>query len=879
MSLTPLLKRSLFVLTGLASLSLVGCGGTGGGSQKPDPVVVDHPIAYIKRPLPTQDVNGQTQLVNQDIRVTQVFEAGGDLYLRDRASPSAAERNITGAVTGGQGDVRDVSVSYDGTKLLFSLHLPMIDGAQPEDQPTWNIWEYDIAKNDLHRVITGDITAEAGQDRFPVYLPGVEGRIVFSSSRQRQARARLVDEGKDGYAAMEPSVNEAAMVLHVIDPATQEIQQISFNRSHDFAPSILNNGQIVYSRWDDADGRNAISLYRMNPDGTGLQLLYGVHSHATGSNGSQVEFMRPQQLADGRLLVQLMPPTGSFAGGDLSLIDVADYVENDQPTWANQGLSGPAQTPATVLDVSTASGPSAGGRFSSVFPLRDGSGRLLVSWSQCRLMENGAIVPCTAARLADPNAQEAPPLYGIFIYDSREGTQLPIVTPEEGTVYTDLVAVQARDLPVVIPDRVAGDDLDAQLVQDGVGVLHIQSVYDLDGADAASDSNGNPTSIQNLASATADQRPARFLRILKQITIPSRDVLRVPNTAYGRTRAFGMREVVGYAPIEADGSVRVRVPANVPLLFSVLDADGRRIGQPHPYALQFRPGEVVECHGCHDPASNLPHGRLDAAPPPALAGESMAKVAYANGRVPSLDLADSNGVSALYTDLSTPAPVSSSNCLNQWNGLCRAIIHYEQHIHPLWALPRTVLVNGVDTDVTCTGCHTDTDAAGMPRVPAGQLDLTDGPSTDEPAHFKAYRELLFPDNVQIVDVNDQDGDGDVTELVDQLVQATDAQGNPLFETDAQGNPVFQLDANGNPLLDANGNPIPIPVLVPVQVSPGPPMRAGSARGNPNSGYFLSKFDTGGSHEGYLTDAEKKLIGEWLDIGAQYYNNPFDVPVN
>jgi hypothetical protein len=29
----------------------------------------------------------------------------------------------------------------------------------------------------------------------------------------------------------------------------------------------------------------------------------------------------------------------------------------------------------------------------------------------------------------------------------------------------------------------------------------------------------------------------------------------------------------------------------------------------------------------------------------------------------------------------------------------------------------------------------------------------------------------------------------------------------------------------------------------------------------------------------MTPAELRLIAEWLDIGAQYYNNPFDVPVN
>jgi hypothetical protein len=81
-----------------------------------------------------------------------------------------------------------------------------------------------------------------------------------------------------------------------------------------------------------------------------------------------------------------------------------------------------------------------------------------------------------------------------------------------------------------------------------------------------------------------------------------------------------------------------------------------------------------------------------------------------------------------------------------------------------------------------------------------------------------------------------------------------------------------LDIDGNQIFDTNGDPIPI--MVPVQTN-GSSIRAGAAN---NSG-FLAKFDQGGSHAGQLTPAELKLLSEWIDIGAQYYNNPFDAPVN
>ena len=45
------------------------------------------------------------------------------------------------------------------------------------------------------------------------------------------------------------------------------MHQISFNTNHDYTPSLLNNGQIVFGRWETTNG-DQISLYRSNPDGT-----------------------------------------------------------------------------------------------------------------------------------------------------------------------------------------------------------------------------------------------------------------------------------------------------------------------------------------------------------------------------------------------------------------------------------------------------------------------------------------------------------------------------------------------------------------------------------------------------------------------------------
>jgi hypothetical protein len=349
-----------------------------------------------------------------------------------------------------------------------------------------------------------------------------------------------------------------------------------------------------------------------------------------------------------------------------------------------------------------------------------------------------------------------------------------------------------------------------------------------------------------------------------------------------------MREVLGYVPVEPDGSVEFKVTANVAFWLDILDGEGRRIPgfARHQNWLQLRPGEVLECNGCHSSVSEVPHGRLaaeapssnpgapvDGSPFPntesalfANAGETMAEVwTRINGvRTPSVNLVyddewtdplvrqkDASFVYA-YTDLTTPPPVDVG-CVGLWSALCRITINYEAHIHPLWDVPRPVLQNGVlVADNRCASCHGLVDANDMAMVPAAQLDLSDGTSDREPDHYKSYQELLFNDDQQTLDVNGI--------VIDVLVQDTDVNGNPLFV----------VDANGDQVLDANGDPIP--VLVPIGVSPS--LNVTGANFSPR---FFDRFAPGGSHESRLNDAELKLVSEWIDIGGQYYNNPFDVP--
>ena len=184
--------------------------------------------------------------------------------------------------------------------------------------------------------------------------------------------------------------------------------------------------------------------------------------------------------------------------------------------------------------------------------------------------------------------------------------------------------------------------------------------------------------------------------------------------------------------------------------------------------------------------------------------------------------------SYLYADLSTPKP-SNAHCVT-WDALCRSTIHYPDdtmppyHIQSLWDFPRIVMVGGVAVDHTCVTCHTPIGANAAIQIPAGQLDLRTAASTDDTSVSTSYRQLLFPRNEQALIM---------------------------------------------------GVPTPTGVVLP------PPMAAGSSVNS--SLNFLRLFD--GTyhdpqldHTGFLTPAELRLITEWIDIGAQYYNDPFVAPV-
>jgi hypothetical protein len=890
LKLAAMLLPALVVL-GCSSATSGHAPGVAGGETL-TPGITNYPLAYVKRPVPAATVIDML-----DVRDLITSTTGGDLYVRTQASAGGVESNVTQSITQGMGDVRDLDVSPDGTKVVFSLRLPL-DPNQANTavtQPNWHIYQYDAVANTVTQLTNDDITS--GHDVGAHYLP--DGRIVFASSRQLATQSILLDEGRPQYQAVTqvPGAGQQPIfLLHVMNGDGTNMHQISFNTNHDFAPSVLSTGQVVFSRWEVANGADQISLYVTNPDGTGLQLYYGANSHATGANiagtnNNVIQFLNARQRSDGQLIAIDRPFEGTQLGGDTLHINAQQFVEITQSASPSGGPAGPGQASATTLGVTTdANKPSMGGRFASAYPLYDGTNRMLVSWSPCLVLVGTATEVCTASNTTGAAVKEAPPEYTLWVYDFDAGTLSPLLSAETGMMIVEPVILQARTPPATaIPDSTPTTTAAQAMATNGVGLLDISSVYDFAGIDDPA--TAPITTLANPDQAAYYSRPYRFIRVVHAVEIPSEKVRKINDSAFGPA-GMGMREILGYAPIQPDGSVQIQVPADVPFTIDILDSNAQRVTAQHTSWLQLLPGETKTCNGCHSPTATVSHGRSGLSLPinqgapttgqpfantnPNLfanAGETMAqtlgRISCETGsgmtcsQILSTDVIYTNvwtvgvtlpagdvdtSISYLYSALSTPSPIlwDNANCA-PWSAYCRSTIEYFPNmpplfvgqLQPIWNLsPRTATVAGVpNTSVTCTLCHNTLSAANVLQVPLGQLDLTGGSSSVDTTVVTSYEQLLFPHDEQTLNMG-----------------------------------VLQ-----NTLVPEPGPPGPggAPTTIMVPVSLAAPAAAGSAIG---SAAFFSVFGTGGSHNGWLTPAELRLISEWLDIGGQYYNDPFVAPV-
>ncbi len=868
-----------------AALTVVGCGSGSNGTDNTVTVNGDVPLAYAKR-LNSVGLNPTDGAPTAP---------GGDLIIREKSSASAREINVTASITQGVGDVSDPEVSYDGKKVVFAMTCPTSNTAQVGGVAActgrWNIWEYDTTTGGLAGGSLRRITSSSSDDDVdPAYLPAGRG-FVFSSNRQTLSKS--VVAGVTTFAADEYE-RERVLNLHTMDAQGGAVTQISVNQSHDRNPVVRPNGDIMFSRWEQVGPRNRFAIFRAKPDGTDMFVLYGAHS--PGNSFLHPRDMDPKGAFAGKLVSSLMSLSGTREGGALMVIDAANYSEQNTPANRSVALAG-GQSEMTDKSLNQGRGLSLFGRVTTPFPLWDGTDRVLLSYRPCEVTRNGDVIPCAtltpaeierlgmdrskAEEAIDTLQDNAPPAYAVYMVDPKTQTWLIVAAPPAGFMYTDPVALQARPEP----NATQPTSIDATLAAQGKALIEVRSVYDTDGLQRMAEGvlaavdlpAGCARGIAQTAPVdTADTRasvadlvkmkdpadpaylcaPARFVRATRALAPVSG--MTGMREAIGETE-FEPQQILGYAPVEPDGSFKLLVPADTPLALSILDSKGRSL-QTHLNWIQVRPGERRTCDGCHSPrrGAALNAGAVVNAMSSSIktalssahqSGETMASLRTRLDPA-ALNMAADQVYSDIWADTTKAGIQARAPITVRYSGNAVAtddlatlapvagVINYPDHIAPIWARVRSA--GAVAGAGTCTTCHADPTKLDLRATFGGT------------GRMVSYDELLI--------------------------------GDPLIDP-ATGLPVTRLE-EGVPVI------VRQPALVEnmagsadgisrssrlTEILFGETLKASAGARTVHPNPPVTGANAAPNHALLLNAAEKRLVTEWMDLGGQYMNDPSKSP--
>jgi len=426
--------------------------------------------------------------------------------------------------------VGDVRLDYDARRLMFSM---------PNTVGRWRVSEMNIDGSGLEELRLID---EPDVDNYDAcYLP--DGRIVFSSTAC--------------FAGI-PCVNGEGHVANLyLRERSGAIRQLTVEQDHDWCPTVLNNGRILYLRWEYTDLPHAFSriLFHMNPDGTEQMEYYGSSSYWPAA----MFYARPVPNHPTKVVAVVSGHHGAARMGELVVFDPARGRREAQGAVQRIPGYGRRVEPA-VLDLSV---DQRWPRFLHPYPLSD----------------KHFLVSC------QPHADA---LWGIYLVDTFDNAVL--LAEQPGYAMLEPVPLRPAPRPPCIPDKVDLGRPDADvLIADiyrGVGLRGVP--------------RGAIKSLRVIGYHFAYQG------------------MGAEPYSVGMDGPWDPKRVLGTVPVEADGSAHFRVPAYTPIALQPLDAAGQAVQLMRSWFTAM-PGEVVSCVGCHEPQNTAPPpGRtLAARQPPA----------------------------------------------------------------------------------------------------------------------------------------------------------------------------------------------------------------------------------------------------------------------
>ncbi len=525
--------------------------------------------------------NSTTDHMQMEYRSDNALNGGGIYLLTNWKTDEFTLRDIFEGVEVAEGRLEGQTLeggsflgpelSFDGKVLYFShawkdrkrVNYPKDWREQekwPDPEHFFQIYKMNIDGTDLVQL------SDASQDdHHPCVLPG--GRIAFTSNRRIAGGVRC---------------NGGPMPSHVLYSMAgdgSDVIPLSYFETHEFHPSVDNDGKIVYSRWDYVDRNDEITcnLWVCNPDGTDPRAPHGNYPlpyTTVDTNSSLKPGDRVPGCVDGRLLhpytefniravpdlpgryVATVGPHHGFSFGALILIDTR--IEDDDMMSQARRITIESGFPERMVKECPLNIP-----YGTAWPLNE-------DFYLCSYLDNVSVLDRFGNREAIIHRSEVPNTDTLSALQSSKAFRLVDPTP-----------VRPRKTPPIIPaktnmgdSRVAGRETAKISVSD--------------------------CRISDLP--LPEERTVKWLRIIHYLPrwYGSMDN---PLVGYllpdGGQSQQATRMPLGVVPVEDDGSAYFEAPVGRLLYFQLLDEDGLAI-QSMRSATYVHPGEHLSCTGCHE---------------------------------------------------------------------------------------------------------------------------------------------------------------------------------------------------------------------------------------------------------------------------------------
>ncbi len=554
-----------------------------------------------------------------------------------------SERTVVKAASmpGGKGVIGKIALSFDAKKILFDFRQDAASG--------FRIWEVRTDGSGLRQVSfpPPDEAVKAARyrnrwhtdDIHPCYLP--DGKIIFSSTRSEHTVLC------GGYLV--------APSLHRMDADGGHVEQLSNSPVSEFCPLVLADGRVMYHRWEyvDKGSRVGKSVWSMNPDGGSPRELYGLDHDDT------TVCMYPQPLPGSNHRFVCVGTCHYPQGGCLGPILLVDYgtageargPDPDEPAYVQGDPRRPMIniTPQVFIPRRISQGWRflKEGRY-----VDDAEGRSGPLYTHPYPISDREFLVSCKVRPGD-HYQNVDNAYVLCLIDVA-GRRCLLHADAQLSCWHPLSLAARPVPPVVRPAR------DPELAAARQAECVLANVYH--GMEGVKPGEVKWLRINEALSRYWSSSPR---------WAPAMD-------SAGWKAALWPRVQWGIVPVESDGSAHFVVPANRNIFLQALDENFREIQRERTY-VNYAPGEVRSCTGCHGHSSHVASARTAALP-------------LALTRRPSV-----------------PQPQACDLAANGGTGLAGQVIHYPTDIQPIF-------------NAKCVSCH-------GAKSPAGGLRLT-GEITD-----------------------------------------------------------------------------------------------------------------------------------------------------